>query len=657
MAGFNSFGSVPVPKKGRTNFNESFELSGTFPLSKVCPVCFIDSIPGSSWNINAFNLTRLETLIAPAMQRVDASILWFKMPKRLLFKHFKKWYSGGEDGDDTHQKPHIYLKKCVQFIVEAIEDAYPTVSVDLCAELTKLVFGPGTLWNYLGLPVPLTYNTSTGQWSVLSIDEWNYDSAEEVDADYIDIMPLMAYNFLYDCYFRDQTLNDSIFVEGEEQDFTINSGWYSDVLVIGSNKYRIYVGPEEKHVSRPYVNDILLYTTDANLFEGGEIFPTDFLALTQLFNRAWKKDYFTSALPTPQRGPEVKLSLGGSAPVSVDNVQQISLLNQTGLGLHLDNPLVYSDYTVHQNESLVVDENTAAENPITLQFTEGAALTRLRGGQGSEITGTPIFKQNDVTRNGLVGTADLSGISPITITALRNLFKLQSFLEKNNVSGGRYIESILAHWGERVPDFTVQRPQFVRATKIPVQISEVIATANTAGTSSVVGDLAGRARTQGNLGKVHIYTQEPSFIFGLYCVTAPPSYAGQGIPRIFQHITRFDEPWPDFQHIGEQAIKTRELYYGFNDNEVQDQDFGYQQRFSEYKFMPDRVVGDFQTSMAYWHMARMFDKVPYLNGDFVTQNLDPRIFAVQTGRPVTASFYFDVTAKLKLSKYSTPKLT
>lgn len=660
MAGFNPFGSVPVPKKKRTNFNESFELSGTFPLSKVCPVCFIDSLPGSSWNINAFNLTRLETLIAPAMQRVDASILWFKMPKRLLFKHFKKWYSGGEDGEDDHQKPHIYLKRAVEEVKDVILDDAGVDYLEACEEFTKIIFGPGSLWNYIGLPVPLKYNSSTGQWEVLSIADWDYTKAGENDSDYIDIMPLMAYNFLYDCYFRDQTLNESIFVEGEEQDFTINSGWYSDVFsnTAGVTKYRFYFGPRDSHISIDNVIDICFWSDSQNLFDGGEIYTGNFLCLLNLFNRAWKKDYFTSALPTPQRGPEVKMGLAGTAPVTVGNIDEIALLNKTGRSMFFETPTFEADDSITAGDVFNANDTAGSYEPVTANIGEnGAILDKLRGAYGSEVSGEPIFKQNGLTQNNLFGTADLTGVSPITITALRNLFKLQSFLEKNNVAGGRYIESILAHWGERVPDFTVQRPQFVRATKLPVQISEVIATANSSGTSSIVGDLAGRARTQGNLGKVHIYTQEPSFIFGLYCVTAPPAYAGQGIPRIFQHITRFDEPWPDFQHIGEQAIKLRELYYDFASDKIQDEDFGYQQRFSEYKFMPDRVVGDFQTSLAFWHMARMFNKPPRLNGDFVTQNLDPRIFAVQSGRPVTAGFYFEATAKLKLSKYSTPKLT
>lgn len=620
---YSPFGSVPVPKKKRTIFNESHSVSGTFPLSKVCPVCFIDSLPGSSWNINVHNLTKLETLIAPAMQRVDASVLWFKMPKRLVFKHFKKWYSGGEDGKDEHQKPHIFISELIYFLQSDFRD----LTTSQALELTNMLFGPGSLWSYIGLPVPITYNSVTGVWEVINYEYMDGLSEHVDDSDFLDVMPLMAYNYLYDTYFRDQTLSDPIFTEAEEGIFIINRGVK---LEFGALKY--FVGPAEKTPSG-YTN---IPTSGKDLSEGGKIGSADFICMMFLFNRAWRKDYYTSALPTPQRGPEVTLSvLEGTAPVTIPSQEMVYGAQTSGdgaIGFRTESPVTNLDSVELVNNGSNRNYMRTTADEITVEALEGDT-------------------------SALSGTADLSGLSPITIVAMRNLFKLQSFLEKNNIAGGRYIESILAHWGERVPDFTVQRPQFVRATSLPVQIMEVTATANSSGVNSLVGDQAGRARTQGNLGFVHMYTQEPSFIFGLYCVTAPPAYAGQGIPRIFQHQTRFDEPWPDFQHIGEQAIKTRELWFDWADADLNDGDFGYQQRYSEYKYMPDRVVGYFQTNLAFWHMARMFSTAPALNDDFVTQHLDPRIFAVQNNHPVTADFFFEIKGRLKLSKYSTPKLT
>ena len=629
---FNPFGSVPVSKKGRTNFNESHEVSGTFPLSKLCPVFFARTLPGSSWKVNVFNLTRLETLIAPAMQRVNASILWFKMPERLVFKHYKKWYSGGEDGNDNHNKPHIHLYKLGYKLLQGLNSkSLPDSDIQ---EVTDQIFGPGTLWNYLGLPVPLSYNSGTGVWSCLSIKSWDYDAElSNPDADFVDCMPLLGYQYLYDTMFRDQTLCDPVFIDSEEQNFRV---FRPVIITCPTTGNRLYFGPSSRVSEFTGKYDYAFYSSSSDLSEGGEIIYEDFVCISQLFDRAWKKDYFTSALPTPQRGPEVTLNLLDSDTAPVTSVLSGSFsIGEPNFGLQ--------DETASGNE--VLYGKSPAPGSVDMYLDTQPLQTKV-----TDITG-------NVPATTINGTADLSGVSPITIIALRNLFKLQQFMEKNNVAGGRYIESILAHWATRVPDFTVQRPQFIRATSLPVQISEVVATANSSGVNNIVGDLGGRAKTQGNLGSVKTYTHEPSLIFGLYCVTSPGSYAGQGIPKIFQHVTRFDEPWPDFQHIGEQAVKLRELYFPFVDTDEADEDFGYQQRYSEYKFMPDRVVGDFQTSLAYWHMARMFSSSPKLNDDFVTQHLDPRIFAVQNGRPVTADFFFEATAKLKLSKYSTPKLT
>ena len=200
------FGSVPVPKKGRTNFNESHSVSGSFPMTQLIPVFCTETIPGDRWDINVFNLTKLETLIAPAMQRIDASLLWFKIPKRLLFRHFKKWYSGGEDGQDSHEKPHFYIW---QFAYDLLNWAisYPLTSVQI-QYVTDLLFGAGSLWQYLGLPVPLQYDDSTGVWSVLSLNDWDIDRYNlKLDDAYIDLMYIMGYHMLYDQYFRDQVLN------------------------------------------------------------------------------------------------------------------------------------------------------------------------------------------------------------------------------------------------------------------------------------------------------------------------------------------------------------------------------------------------------------------------------------------------------------------
>lgn len=618
----NVFGSIPVGKIGRTNFNLSHQLTGNYKEGICYPVFLEETLPGDSWKISTYNISKLETLIAPAMQRTRASLIWMKVPKRLCMKQFKKWYSGGSDGDNSIEKPYTTFQSIVDCFLWWASSLY--LDEDNIAELTDFFFGPGSLWQNVGLPIPYDFSGDSptlippiryndGNW------EANWDP--RILSQKIDLIPFNAYALCYMEYFRDQTLSNPIFMDDGTDFPNLNHDWtYTFYFSDGSDK--------------EFQPAAIMNSFDSGLKAFSCVFP-----LFICFRRAWDKEYFTSALPEPQRGPEVAIPLtDDSAPVTIDSQNMVFGAQETGgegtiIG-RFDGP--------PDSDSSINTYGVASNRAYLMDANNGSALEALEG-KSSELT----------------GTADLSGLSPILITAFRNLFKLQSFLEKNNIAGGRFIEFILAHWAERVPDFTVQRPVFVRATSIPVIVSEVTATANSDGLNSQLGDQAGRAKGQGNIGSCRIYTQEPSIIIGLYCVTPPPSYIGQGIPKKFQRMTRWEEPYPEFQHIGEQAIAEKEIFLSwFNNGTVYDPEaeFGYQQRYSEFKYLPDRVVGDFATSLSYWHQARIFTKAPNLNQQFIESTPSERIFAVEGQRPVIADFWFDIKCKRKLSKFSTPKL-
>lgn len=607
------FQSIPVGRVGRTNFNLSHQLTGNFKEGICYPIFCEETLPGDSWRINTYNISKLETLLAPAMQRTDASLLWFKIPKRLCMKNFKKWYTGGSDGMASVEKPYFRLSSYIDWIRLNGSYFFSSDTQTKLLNVTNIFFGPGSVWQMVGLPIPYKPNVSTGIINFVSPFElvqgtpkvvWD----ESILDQKIDLIPFIAYAKLYDEYFRDQSLSESIFIADEDY-ANFNPNWSYNV-------------------------GFQVHGSSVNVFEGGEFNFKDIIPLFIAFRRAWRKDYFTSALPTPQRGPEVSLEAfqPGEVPVSVDVDQRVDL---TGIDFRLQSGLSPMDGVANflpatQYDAYLRDNNDEIVNKM------GANL--------------------ETTLN---GTADLSGLSPITIAAFRNLFKLQAFLEKNNVAGGRFIEFILAHWAERVPDFTVQRPVFVRATSIPVIVSEVTATANTddgSNPNTQLGDQAGRAKGQGNLGSCRIYTQEPSIIIGIYCVTPPPSYVSQGIPKKFQRMTRWDEPYAEFQHIGEQAILNKEIWIGWNTDSDPESEFGYQQRYSEFKYLPDRVVGEFATNLAYWHQARIFSQLPRLNQSFIENIPSDRIFAVENQNPVIADFWFDIKCSRKLSKFSTPKL-
>lgn len=605
------FQSIPVGRIGRTNFNLSHQLTGNFKEAICYPVFCEETQPGSIYRIKVWNISKLETLIAPAMQRTNASLLWFKMPKRLCMRNFKKWYTGGIDGNASVEKPYILLKSIQDWWVQNISEQFDEDEKNL---IFDYFFGPGSLWQMVGLPLPVQFNQN-GTYLRIFPDDWT----SAVTSQMIDLIPFIAYQRIYDEYFRDQTLSESVFVSEEDYPiFNINR----EIKIEGT--------------------DLVLHSSGINVFDGGEFEFADIITLFALFRRAWQKDYYTSAQPTPQRGPEVTLDMfqGKDIPVEIPEGQIIL----SGVG---------DTNQIRVQSGISIDYPEATSGDVVVGPSNSQGWSSLNLDYEGDIG---HVNQIRATRDALSGTADISGLSPITISAFRNLFKLQAFLEKNNVAGGRFIEYILAHWAERIPDFTVQRPVFVRATSIPVVVSEVTATANSEGVNSQLGDQAGRAKGQGNLGNVNIYTQEPSIIIGIYVVTPPPSYVTQGIPKKFQRMTRWDEPFPEFQHIGEQAIKQKELYLDWSGNTDPEDEFGYQQRYSELKYLPDRVVGDFATNLAYWNQARIFTSVPRLNQTFIEANPSDRIFAVQNQKPVLADFWFDIECSMKLSKFSTPKL-
>jgi len=203
---------------------------------------------------------------------------------------------------------------------------------------------------------------------------------------------------------------------------------------------------------------------------------------------------------------------------------------------------------------------------------------------------------------------------------------LQSWFERNARGGTRYAEHIKAHWGITVPDYRLQRPEYIVGVKTPLTISEVL---NTTGTTDLPqGNMSGHGVSVAT-GKFSRYScVEHGFVIGLLSVMPKTAYQ-QGLEKFW---LKTDDPtqyfYPAFAHIGEQETLNREVYafQGTTGDDV----FGYVPRYAEYKFMNNRVAGDFRSSLDFWHMGRIFDAPPALNADFVISDPTTRIFAVES---------------------------
>lgn len=234
--------------------------------------------------------------------------------------------------------------------------------------------------------------------------------------------------------------------------------------------------------------------------------------------------------------------------------------------------------------------------------------------------------------------ADLSAVTASTINELREAFQLQKWLERNMRNGSRYIESILAHFGVKSSDARLQRPEYLGGGKSPVVISEVLQTSGTTTQeidplyNSPQGNMAGHAVSAGQTNYFKKFFEEHGFIIGIMSIMPRTSYQ-QGIPRIFNKFDKFDYFWPEFAHLGEQEVKNQELYFDTSATQKNDDTFGYQSRYAEYRYIPSSVAGDFRDNLLFWHLGRKFENVPSLGEAFITA--DPqnngweRIFAVQ----------------------------
>lgn len=327
-----------------------------------------------------------------------------------------------------------------------------------------------------------------------------------------------------------------------------------------------------------------------------------------LWNIGWERDYFTAALSSSQRGTQVNIPLVGDATVHV--------------------------------------------SPTGGQYVSDGANVEI----GSNKSSLSAVGANDRTYpvNLTVDGTEFSGIGAI---ALRLAMNLQAFLERNNVAGYRMIGNILAHFGVRSSNQLHDEAEYLGGLSSPITISAVNQTSASEVDGTPQGTQVGTAQATFNGHLCNCYCEEPCIIMIVGYITAKSSYS-QGLARKFSIRNYLDLYWPEFQSVGEQEILNKEVFFDFTGN-GNDDVWAYQSRYAEYKYEPDRIHGEFRTSLSYWHQSRLFDKRPPFNNEFIESNPSDRIFAVDTEtypRPYLSEFYFDVQAVRPMDKYAISKL-
>lgn len=351
-------------------------------------------------------------------------------------------------------------------------------------------------------------------------------------------------------------------------------------------------------------------------------------------------DYFTSCLPSPQKGPDVTIPVStGGLPVYTGDIVPSA---PSGFGTQPVHAQTNSG-SFNENAALVLGYGSGVGSANVYKGSSSAPVTPLQNVQFDNLWAVP---------SGSIGAA--------TINQLRMAFQIQKMYEKDARGGTRYIEILKAHFGVTSPDARLQRPEYLGGNRVPINVNQIVQQSQTTD-SSPQGNPVGLSLTSDTHHDFKKSFVEHGFVIGLMVARYDHTYQ-QGLERFWSRRDRFDYYWPVFANIGEQAVKNKEIYA--QGTTADDEVFGYQEAWADYRYKPNRVTGEMRSSstqsLDVWHLADDYSQLPALSDAWIREDkatID-RVIAVTSA--ITHQFFADIYVSCRSTRpmpmYSIPGL-
>lgn len=386
-----------------------------------------------------------------------------------------------------------------------------------------------------------------------------------------------------------------------------------------------------------------------------------------LLKRGKRHDYFTSALPWPQKGPAVDVGLSGNAPVvgfdashTWNFTNRPDLTSNSSFQLGSDGglqSLVSGNHSGHNPARVWQNflSDSSSYEDIGIQNDE-STYGKVRFIRPSGVNDLFAFQAGYLTSDSQP-YVDLSGVNAVTINDLRQAFQIQKLLERDARGGTRYTEILRSHFGVISPDARLQRPEYLGGSRSRINIVPVQQTSNTNDVSPQ-GNLAAYGLASDVRKGFNKSFVEHGYIIGLVNIRADLTYQ-QGLNRMWSRRSRFDFYWPSLAHLGEQAILNKEIYA--QGTEADNHVFGYQERYAEYRYYPSMITGKLRSTdpqtLDVWHLAQKFDSLPTLSSQFIEENPPiKRALAVQNEPEFFLDVWFDCKCARPMPVYGVPGL-